>query len=222
MPALSGLGLNVSTANPQIAGGALAENFDTFLVLLTEQLKNQDPLSPLDSNEFVGQLVQFSGVEQQIAQNRNLESLIGVNAANSATSAVGFIGKEAEVLGTTAKLDSGQAKWAYASEVDAASVSLLVKDENGKIVFQTQGENAAGDHDFVWDGRDNAGNVLADGFYDLEASALDLEGNLLTTSVSTRHRITGADFTGTEPALLAGDRRIPFSNILLVREGTSL
>lgn len=222
MPTLSGLGLNVNNANTQIAGGALADNFDTFLTLLTEQLKNQDPLSPLDSNEFVGQLVEFSGVEQQIAQNRNLESLIGLNAASSATSAVGFIGKEAEVLSTTAELSNGAATWDYATDTDAASVSLLVKDENGKIVFQTEGNAAAGNHNFVWDGEDNNGQALPDGLYDLEASALDANGNILSVGVSSRHVISGADFTGPEPALLAGDRRIPFSNILLVRENNTL
>ncbi len=222
MPALNGLGLNLAASNTQTAGTALADDFDTFLVLLTEQLKNQDPLSPLDSNEFVGQLVQFSGVEQQIAQNRNLESLINLNAVNSATSAVSFIGKEVDVLGPTADLVNGSAKWTYASDAGASSVTILVKDANGKIVFQAEGDTGNGDHSFIWNGRDNFGTALPDGPYDLEVSALDEDGNLLSTSVSTSLVITGADFSGVEPALLVGDTRIAFANILAVRDRSTL
>jgi flagellar basal-body rod modification protein FlgD len=221
MAVLNGLGLNLASANTTKAGVGLAENFDTFLTLLTEQLKNQDPLSPLDSNEFVGQLVQFSGVEQQINQNKNLESLLNLNAANSATSAVGFIGKEVDVLGPTTALSNGSARWTYSSADGAAEVTVLVKDANGKIVFQTNGDTARGDQTFVWDGKDNLGAQLADGQYDLEVSALDGQGNLLSTTVSTRQIITGADFSGTEPALLVGNNRISFADILTVRERTA-
>jgi flagellar basal-body rod modification protein FlgD len=218
MSVLNGLGLNTAASNTQTATSGLANNFDTFLTLLTEQLKNQDPLSPMDSTQFVDQLVQFSGVEQQINQNKNLESLLQLNAVNSATSAVGFIGKEVDVLGSTAPLANGNAQWSYSTQSDAASVSILVKDANGKVVFKADGKTGAGNHTYNWDGRDNVGTLLADGNYDLEVSALDNDGNLLTTSVSTTRVITGADFSGTEPALLVGSERITFANILAVRE----
>ncbi|MDQ7076544.1 MAG: flagellar hook assembly protein FlgD [Robiginitomaculum sp.] len=213
--------MNSTISTTQTATAGLANNFDTFLTLLTEQLKNQDPLSPLDSTQFVDQLVQFSGVEQQINQNKNLESLINLNAANSATAAVGFIGKEVDVLNTTAPLANGNAQWSYATQSDAASVSILVKDANGKVVFKADGNTATGTHTFNWDGRDNVGTLLADGNYDLEVSALDNDGNLVSTSVTTTRVITGADFSGTEPALLVGNERIAFANILAVRERTA-
>ncbi|PHS27021.1 MAG: flagellar hook capping protein [Robiginitomaculum sp.] len=222
MALLNGLGLNVAASNTQSASVGLADNFDTFLTLLTEQLKNQDPLSPLDSNDFVGQLVQFSGVEQQISQNRNLESLINLNAANSSASAVGFIGKEVDVLGGSADLAGGSADWRYSTESDAASVTILVKNAEGKIVFQTDGDPTAGQHDFSWNGQDNVGTQLPDGPYNLEVSALDNDGNLVSTSVSTTLVITGADFSGDEPALLVGRERIAFANILAVRERTAI
>ncbi|PHS27917.1 MAG: flagellar hook capping protein [Robiginitomaculum sp.] len=221
MPVLNGLGLNTAVSNTQTATAGLADNFDTFLILLTEQLKNQDPLSPLDSTQFVDQLVQFSGVEQQISQNKNLESLITLNAANSATSAVGFIGKEVDVLGSTAPFANGNAQWSYSTQSDAASVSILVKDANGKVVFKADGNTSTGNHAFNWDGRDNVGTLLADGNYDLEVSALDNDGNLVSTSVTTTRVITGADFSGSEPALLVGNDRISFASILAVRDRTT-
>ena len=219
MPILSGIGPNTSASNAQVAGTGLADNFDTFLTLLTEQLKNQDPLSPLDSTEFVGQLVQFSGVEQQINQNRNLESLLGLNAASSA---VGFIGKSVDVLGNSSELVNGSARWTYSTDPDAKDVTILVKDISGKIVFETQGEAGASEQNFVWDGRDNLGNLLADGSYNLEVSALDTNGNLLPTSVFTSFQITGADFSGQEPLLFAGQTKISFADIIAVREAPFL
>src|SRR5215468_12531093 len=78
---------------PSAAQQQLAGNFDTFLTLLTTQLQNQDPLSPMDSNEFTQQLVMFSQVEQQINTNDNLQSLIALNLSQNANSAVNYIGR---------------------------------------------------------------------------------------------------------------------------------
>src|SRR5215468_478605 len=71
----------------------LAGNFNTFLTLLTSQLQNQDPLSPMDSTQFTQQLVMFSQVEQQINTNDNLQSLIALNLSQNANSAVNYIGR---------------------------------------------------------------------------------------------------------------------------------
>src|SRR5262252_7667572 len=82
-----------SASQATSAQKTLSGNFDTFLTLLTTQLKNQDPLSPMDSNQFTQQLVQFSQVEQQINSNKNLESLIALTKSQSATNAVSYLGK---------------------------------------------------------------------------------------------------------------------------------
>ena len=70
----------------------LAGNFNTFLTLITSQLQNQDPLSPMDSTQFTQQLVQFSAVEQQINGNKKLDQLIGLQSTANAYGAVGFVG----------------------------------------------------------------------------------------------------------------------------------
>src|ERR1044071_1210572 len=87
---------NAASQAASQAGSAqktLASNFDTFLSLLTTQLKNQDPMSPMDSNQFTQQLVQFSQVEQQINSNKNLESLIALTKSQTTTAAVSYLGK---------------------------------------------------------------------------------------------------------------------------------
>src|SRR5690242_5441077 len=112
--------MDVSTVAPaSTASGAasaqkqLSSNFDTFLTLLTTQLKNQDPLAPMDSNQFTQQLVQFSQVEQQINSNKNLESLIALTKGRSAADAVSYLGKVVTLTDGSAALMNGQAKWAY-------------------------------------------------------------------------------------------------------------
>src|SRR6266850_7925357 len=85
----------------------IAGNFNTFLQLLTTQLKNQNPLEPLDTNQFTQQLVSFAGVEQQINMNQQLTSLVNLQKANQATSAMSFLGPTATVDGATTKLSNG-------------------------------------------------------------------------------------------------------------------
>jgi flagellar basal-body rod modification protein FlgD len=94
--------------------GNIAGNFDTFLTLLTTQLQHQDPLSPLDTNQFTQQLVQFASVEQQINMNTSLSTLISLQQTEQATAALGFIGATVVVGGNTAQLANGQATWNYA------------------------------------------------------------------------------------------------------------
>src|SRR3954463_16122261 len=89
----------------------IASNFDTFLKLLTTQLKNQNPLDPLDTNQFTQQLVQFSQVEQQMKQNDQLATLIGIEKAAQSTTALAFVGSTVAVDGQTAKLTNGRANW---------------------------------------------------------------------------------------------------------------
>src|SRR5437588_2979972 len=101
-----------STSNSVgIDKNTLAGNFQTFLTLLTTQLKNQNPLDPLDTNQFTQQLVQFAGVEQQINMNTQLQSLVSLQQTAQNSQALGFVGKTVTVKGTTAPLTNGQAQW---------------------------------------------------------------------------------------------------------------
>ena len=94
--------------------GNIAGNFNAFLTLLTTQLQHQDPLSPLDTNQFTQQLVQFASVEQQINMNTSLSTLISLQQTAQATAALNFIGATVVVGGSTAQLANGQASWNFA------------------------------------------------------------------------------------------------------------
>src|SRR5437588_11340467 len=91
-------------STPAANKATIAQNFDTFLQLLTTQLKNQNPLDPLDTNQFTQQLVQFASVEQQINMNTQLTTLVSLQKASQPTQPMGFLGADATADGTTATL----------------------------------------------------------------------------------------------------------------------
>lgn len=201
-----------------LAAGNLADNFDTFLRLLTQQLQNQDPLNPMDSQEFVNQLVQFSSVEQQIAQTRSLDALLAMQSASAVMSASGYVGRDVTLATDTAELAGNEARWTYSLDRNAQGTDLVVSDRNGRVVATLPGETGAGRHELLWNGKDMAGNTLAPGLYKLEVVARDAQGERITSSVRVSGRVTGVDLSGPEVRVELGAVSAPFANVIAVRE----
>ena len=149
----------------------LSGNFDTFLQLLTTQLQNQDPTSPMDSNQFTQQLVEYSQVEQQINTNTNLQTLITQGTSQSGAYATVYLGKNVTVTNGKASLTNGAASWTYNLGTTAASTTLTVTNASGSVVYTGAGETTAGNNTFNWNGQDNNGNQLPDGTYTLAVTA---------------------------------------------------
>src|SRR5215831_803836 len=143
---------SVGTAANSTAASQLAGNFDEFLQMLTTQLKNQDPLSPLDPNQFTQELVQFSSVEQQIQTNTSLNTLISLQQNAQVTSALGFVGHTVVVNGSMAQLNNGQAVWNY-SATSAGTATINVSDSTGKVVYSTTQPVQPGQQSFTWNGQ---------------------------------------------------------------------
>jgi len=99
-----------NTGSDNSSRQTLSADMNTFLTLLTTQLKYQDPLDPMDTAEFTNQLVQYSSVEQAIQTNEKLDSLLSMNVANLGAQAVSYIGKTVQVLGDVMPLEGGKAK----------------------------------------------------------------------------------------------------------------
>jgi flagellar basal-body rod modification protein FlgD len=193
------------------AAGKLANTYDSFLKLLTTQLQHQDPLAPMDSNQFVSQLVAFAGVEQQIAQNSNLEKLIAMQSTGITSGSLGYMGKTVEALGEANQLANGEARFGYSLPTSAATVTLAVLDGAGRVVYSAPGDATAGAHGFTWNGKDSAGNVMADGEYHLRVSAVDTKGEEIEATTSVIGKVTAVEQSDDGPVLSLGVSREPQS-----------
>lgn len=197
---------NANAANPTQADSdrtTLADNFNTFLTLLTSQLQNQDPLSPMDSTAFTQQLVQFSQVEQQIRTNQNLEGLVGQYQAASAGAALSYLGKDAIIDADDTYLAGGSANWAYTLPEAASDLTINVKDSAGRTVYTTTtAARGAGEHLFTWDGTKTNGTVATDGVYTLEVEAKNSAATDIDAGIRVRETIMGVDFSGTSPVVI--------------------
>mgnify|MGYP003671028258 CR=1 FL=1 len=218
MDGIAAIGSNAATSASSASVTGLADNFDTFLTLLTTQLQNQDPLSPMESNEFTQQLVQFSQVEQSIATNGNLEKMLSLLGASNAANTVALIGKEITFAGGTNALTNGKAKWEYELPSEAAKATITIEDASGKLVYTGTAETSSGLHEFAWDGKDNSGDPLDDGIYTLSVNATDAEGGSVTAAVYSLGQVTGVQSGASEPELLIGEAAVPSSLMLQVNE----
>lgn len=217
--AVSGLGAtSPSLANSQTG---LADNFEMFLTLLTEQMKNQDPLNPLDSTQFVNQLVDFSSVEQQIAQNQNLENLLLLQSAAAQSASVSYIGRLATAQTPQAFMEGGEASWEYTLPSDATTTSLIIRDEEDRIVARRDGETSTGSHDFTWDGLGDGGAALDEGVYTLDVIAQDADGEDLAINIQAAAQVTGVDLSGSEVIVEMGGIRVPLSSVMSIKDANT-
>lgn len=217
--------MDITSTNPfgPNAGAAqsaarFADTFDTFLTILTEQLRHQDPLEPLDANEFTAQLVQFTEVEQSIAGNNKLDALIQLQQINGTTAALGYIGKRVEIDSDAGKLEQGQASWSYTLPKNAKAVAVNIVDATGKTVRTIEGETAAGTHPIAWDGKDNLGQIMPDGFYALKIAATDAADQSLSAKIRTTGLVTGVINGDDGLRLTVNGKELPVTAILAVKD----
>ncbi len=212
----------INNATNRIAGGTtmLASNFETFLALLTSQLKNQDPLSPVDSNQFTAQLTQMAGVEQQLLTNELLKSLVSAQGDGGLAGAANYIGKEATAAWSATKFTDGGAKWSYEIASNATSVKLEVLDGSGNVVWSGDAPNkTTGVHDFSWDGDATTGTDGQEGeVYTLKVTAKNGAGGAIDAQVLTRGRITGVEMYDGEAYLTVGNSILPLSSVIALEE----
>lgn len=216
----SGSILTTGTTSSATTGATqrLADNFDTFLKLLTTQLQHQNPLEPMDSSEFTQQLVSFAGVEQTIATNRNLEKMVSLLQGNQITASLGYLGKTVAAQGTTAALADGVAQWNFTLGSGVQSASVTVTNADGKVVYNGPAPTVAGTHIFVWDGVDNQGVVQPDGYYDLIVVARDSLGTPLEVKTSIEGVVTGIENVDGKLVLTVNGRKIPLEDVTAIKD----
>lgn len=197
----------------------LAKDLDSFLTLLTSQLKNQDPLSPMDSTEFTNQLVQFAQVEQQINLNEGMTEVVDLTQQSIVTSAVNYMGETIEAASDQVPLQNGVARLAYGLGSDSTATTVVIRDGTGGIVFTEAGLTTAGVHELTWDGtHKDTGEQLPDDTYTVEVTALGEGEEQVPTWSTTFGRVTGLTNVDGTTVLLMDRVAVPIQQILSVSE----
>ncbi|MEO5373781.1 MAG: hypothetical protein H7840_05810 [Alphaproteobacteria bacterium] len=181
------------TSKSGAARSKIAKDMNTFLTLLTTQLKYQDPLSPMDSSKFTDQLVQFANVEQNIQTNTNLESLINMQTGNQAAAAINYLGATIEADTDSLPLQSGKAEFSYTLPQECGSASLVIRDSTGMVVHSGSVEQSAGKHTGTWDGKDNFGFPLDDGVYEISVTGTTAEGEEVAATTTVVGKVSGVE-----------------------------
>jgi flagellar basal-body rod modification protein FlgD len=194
------------------SGPSIADNFTQFLTLLTTQLQNQDPLSPLDTNQFTQQLVQFAQVEQQLKSNDQLATLVSLQKTTQQTQALGFVGTTVVVDGTTAQLTNSQARWTF-SVSKPASTTVTIANSSGQTVYTNTSTVQPGQMDFNWNGKGNDGNQWPDGAYKITVTAKDANGQSVGVSTEVSGVVDSVDMTQDPPILSVGGQNFTLDQI---------
>jgi len=216
LSALTALGQTDTKNQNSIAG-----DFNTFLKILTTQLQNQNPLEPLDTNQFTQQLVQFSSVEQEIKSNKNLEQLIALSGANAFTGVVSYIGKEVTAEGAATSLKDGRASWSFTLPKDAPDTKLTIRNSIGTIVKTDSVEGKFGANPFIWDGKTDSGTTAPDGLYSITVEAKDADNNFIKATTTVKGLVEGVDLTANEPLLKVNGSTIKLSSVKAINESTT-
>ena len=170
-----------------------SSDFKSFLSLLTAQLKNQDPLAPLEATQFVEQLASFSSVEQQIETNSLLEELLSSSKSTGLDSATSWIGKEVEASASSVNYAGESLDFAIPSSTDGTATRVVVRNSSNDIVYS---ENiAAGQSSFSWDGEMSSGDAAPAGEYKLTAEYAKDGVSAGTKSLNAVSRVVEARLT---------------------------
>jgi flagellar basal-body rod modification protein FlgD len=191
---------STSTTDTSTTTG-IADNFQTFLTLLTTQLQNQNPLDPLDTNQFTQQLVQFAGVEQQLKSNDQLKSLVAIEKSAQATQALVYVGNTVAVDGSTTKFDTS-ATWNLTAAKDTTTSKVSITNAAGVTVYSGNFALKSGGSSFVWDGKGNDGTQYPAGNYTLTATGKDQNGQDVAISTEVQGMVDSVDLSAS-PALLS-------------------
>jgi flagellar basal-body rod modification protein FlgD len=202
-----------AAASSALASQQIAGNFQSFLTLLTTQLQNQNPLDPLDTNQFTQQLVEFAGVQQQLNTNDSLATLVTLQQATQSTEALSYVGKTATVSGSTAVMTNSQAVWGV-SIPTASTMDVSIASSTGQTVFTgTYAVSAGNNQPFEWNGMGSDGTQYPDGNYTMTATAKDTAGNTVAVTTAVGGVVSSVDLTQSPPLLTIGGQTYTMSQI---------
>jgi flagellar basal-body rod modification protein FlgD len=209
---------SAGSAASQTSNAAFASldgNFNDFLGMLMTQLQNQDPTTPMNTDQFTSELVQFSSVEQQIQTNSSLTNLIQLTQGSEVIQGSSMIGHQVTVQSTQIPLQNSQGTVNITSPA-AEPVSVSITNSAGTDIFDASVNAVAGNNTFTWNGTNNAGQTVPDGLYTLVATGSNVGGGTSTLSFTVTGTATGVASSGSAVNLQLGSLTVPFSAITSV------
>jgi flagellar basal-body rod modification protein FlgD len=191
----------------------LSGDFNTFLTLLTTQLRNQDPSQPMDANQLTQQLVQFATVEQQMNTNQTLERMFAMQQAGQMADAASLIGRDVTVASDVLPLQARAAQVNLPPAGQARSARIDILDRAGNLVRRSDVALGTGAKSWAWDGKDQRGAQRPDGAYRVSVSGRAADGSAVALSPSVTGRVTGVGREGNDLVLRMGSANLPFAQI---------
>ncbi|WP_033921472.1 flagellar hook assembly protein FlgD [Sphingomonas sp. 37zxx] len=209
--------------NPAAAApnNVLGAEFNMFLKLLTTQMQNQDPLSPMDSTQYTQQLAQYSQVEQTVQQTATLKDILARLSTQDMSQAAGFIGKEAVFASSVSGLGSQPASWAYTATGQVSSGTAVVTDATGKVVLSRALDGGAAGGKISWDGVMADGTKAPAGAYTLSIRAINAAGASIATTITSSGTVNDVSSKNGALSLGVNGVSLPISALIRLAEATN-
>jgi len=189
-------------AKAESGTSGLAGDFETFLTLLTTQMRNQDPLQPMESTEFIGQLATFSGVEQQVRSNERLDGILSALGGETSAGLAAWIGREVRAP-AAAEYSGDPVKVGFTATDGADKTVLVVTNAFGSVVARRAVEGGA--TEATWDGTDDLGSAAAHGDYSFTVESYDGDTLLGTQTGNVYTTVTEVRLADGTPTLIVAD-----------------
>jgi flagellar basal-body rod modification protein FlgD len=215
---VSGTSNTNTSATSTAATNSLLANYDTFLAVLTTQLKTQSPLDPMDAKDFTNQLVQYSSVEQQILTNEKLDSMLSSLATSSALQLVNYVGKTVTAYSDTTQLSDGKGTWQLNSSAAAKDAKVTITNSSGGVVYSGTTDLTSGDNTFTWDGKGSDGSDYTNSTdsFTISVSGNDSDGKAVTITTEVTGKVQSVDTSGSEAYLQIANTKVPLSGIISI------
>jgi flagellar basal-body rod modification protein FlgD len=197
---------SASNTGTTSAGSALAQlgaNFNQFLQLLLTQVQNQDPTDPTNTDQFTTELVQFTGVQEQVNANTSLGQLIKLQQSSQVLQSAGLVGKQATVTSNEITLQKGTGEITFTGTA-GQPVAISIVDANGNDLRDVTLTANAGTNTWSWDGTDNNGSTVPDGAYGIAVETQAGSAAPAAVPFSVIGTATGISTSGTTTQLQLG------------------
>ncbi len=221
---ISDLGIGNSMGMGGVAGPSGEMGREEFLQLLVTQLQHQDPLEPTSNEDFIAQLATFSSLEQLQSINTGTQTGLLMQQSVSNALSTSLIGNDVLIDTSRVLVEQGSSSDFTVDLAGEGELTVEISDADGSVIrtIEISGEDGAmleaGEHGFSWDGKNDAGESVADGFYDISVSAHDAAGDAVAANSWLRGHVSGVRFSQGAAFVLVGGMEFTLADVIEIRE----